>query len=187
MTEMTNQAVTPAIHLILGAARSGKSRYAEQQASLLEQQSAATVVYIATAQAHDGEMQQRIDQHRDQRPAHWPTLEEPLQLAACLQRAQQQYPGAPLLVDCLTLWVTNCLLHSDPDYWAREREALLALLPELQQPLLLVSNEVGWGIVPMGELSRRFVDESGRLHQAIAAQAQAVTLVVAGIPVEVKR
>ena len=187
MTEMTNLAVTPAIHLILGAARSGKSRFAEQQASLLEQQSAATVVYIATAQAHDGEMQQRIDHHRDQRPAHWPTLEEPLQLAACLQRAQQQYPGSALLVDCLTLWVTNCLLHSDPDYWVREREALLTLLPELQQPLLLVSNEVGWGIVPMGELSRRFVDESGRLHQAIAAQAQAVTLVVAGIPVAVKR
>lgn len=174
-------------HLVLGAARSGKSRYAEQQAEQISEQCGLPVVYIATARAWDEEMTQRIDHHRDQRPTHWPTIEEPVQLAACLQQAQAQYPGSPLLVDCLTLWVTNCLLHSDPACWERERRALLDVLPVVQQPLLLVSNEVGWGIVPMGELSRRFVDESGRLHQAIAAQVQAVTLVVAGIPMAVKR
>lgn len=187
MTQITSMAALPDIHFILGAARSGKSRYAEQQAQLAEERSGLPVVYIATAQARDTEMDQRIRHHRDQRPVHWLTLEEPVQLAACLQQAQTQYPGSPLLVDCLTLWVTNCLLHDDSECWKRERQTFLNLLPQLQQPLLLVSNEVGWGIVPMGELSRRFVDESGRLHQAIAAQAQAVTLVVAGIPMAVKR
>ncbi len=187
MTQMTSVTGPAFCHLILGAARSGKSRYAEQQAQIAAELEEQPVVYIATAQALDPEMDQRIEHHRQQRPTHWPTIEEPVQLAACLQRAQAQYPGSPLLVDCLTLWVTNCLLHSDPACWERERRALLELLPQLQQPLLLVSNEVGWGIVPMGELSRRFVDESGRLHQAIAAQAQAVTLVVAGIPMAVKR
>lgn len=187
MANTTELPVSAAIHLVLGAARSGKSRYAEACAQAQEQAAARPVVYIATAQGLDGEMDERIAHHRQQRPAHWPTLEEPLQLAACLQQAAERYPGAPLLVDCLTLWVTNCLLQPQPELWQQQRQALLHVLPQLTQPVLLVSNEVGWGIVPMGELSRRFVDESGRLHQAIAALASDVTLVVAGIPVPVKR
>ena len=169
--------------LILGGARSGKSRYAESKA----QDSALPVVYIATAQALDPEMDQRIVHHRESRPAHWPTVEEPLLLAQALQRAAQQHPGAVILVDCLTLWVTNCLLHEDEQFWPQQKQALLDVLAQLRCPLLLVSNEVGHGVVPMGELSRRFVDESGRLHQDIAALVEAVTLVVAGIPVAVKR
>jgi len=171
------------IELILGGARSGKSRYAEQQAG----RSGQPVVYIATAQALDAEMAQRIAHHRQQRPEHWHTREEPLALAAALRRAAAEFPQALLLVDCLTLWLTNCLLHEDGQRWAAEREQLLSLLQQPPAPLLLVSNEVGYGIVPLGDLSRRFVDEAGRLHQEIAQLAPEVTLVVAGIPMAVKR
>ncbi len=174
------------LELILGGARSGKSRYGETQAEQLTG-ATAEVVYIATAQALDGEMQQRIIHHREQRPAHWLTLEEPLQLAAALQHVRTEHPAAVILVDCLTLWLTNCLLSDQNDYWKRQKAALMDELQQLQQPLLLVSNEVGYGIVPMGELSRRFVDEAGRLHQDIARLANDVTLVVAGIPMAVKR
>ncbi|TVV45579.1 bifunctional adenosylcobinamide kinase/adenosylcobinamide-phosphate guanylyltransferase [Thalassolituus sp. C2-1] len=174
------------LELILGGARSGKSRYGEAQAEQLAGE-AAEVVYIATAQALDGEMQQRIIHHREQRPVHWLTLEEPWQLAAALQRVRKEHPAAVILVDCLTLWLTNCLLSDQNDYWERQKAALMDELQQLQQPLLLVSNEVGYGIVPMGELSRRFVDEAGRLHQDIARLAHDVTLVVAGIPMAVKR
>ncbi|MBE0482634.1 MAG: bifunctional adenosylcobinamide kinase/adenosylcobinamide-phosphate guanylyltransferase [Bacterioplanes sp.] len=169
------------IELILGGARSGKSRYAEQQ--LL--QAGTDVIYIATAQALDGEMQQRIQRHQQQRPAHWRTIEQPIALADAIQQVSTSDPNAAILVDCLTLWVTNCLL-ADGDCWSSQKDALLRLLPQLTQPLWLVSNEVGHGIVPLGELSRRFVDESGWLHQAIAAQADGVTLMVAGIPMFVK-
>ncbi|MDK2777158.1 MAG: bifunctional adenosylcobinamide kinase/adenosylcobinamide-phosphate guanylyltransferase [Pseudomonadota bacterium] len=168
------------IELILGGARSGKSRYAEEQA----QQSGRPVVYIATATAQDGEMAQRIHHHQQRRPAEWQTLEEPLALAQAIQRAG---PDSLILVDCLTLWLTNCLLDNDPEQWALQRKQLLTLLASCPADLLLVSNEVGGGVVPMGELSRRFVDEAGWLHQAIAAQASDVTLVVAGIPLAVKR
>lgn len=171
------------IQLILGGARSGKSRYAEQQAC----DSRASVAYIATAQALDSEMDQRIEHHRDRRPAHWLTIEQPLQLAAAIEQAPAD---ALILVDCLTLWVTNCLLHEDPQCWPAERQALLDTLAKMQadgsRTVLLVSNEVGYGIVPMGDLSRRFVDESGWLHQSIAQMADGVTLVVAGIPMRVK-
>ena len=167
------------IQLILGGARSGKSRYAEQQAS----DSGQAVTYIATAQALDGEMDQRIEHHRQRRPDSWQTLEEPWQLAGAIAGAPADHL---VLVDCLTLWVTNCLLADDPQCWPRERERLLTLLAERRQSLLLVSNEVGHGVVPMGDLSRRFVDESDWLHQDIARLADRVTLVVAGIPVAVK-
>lgn len=173
----------PLTELILGGARSGKSRYAEQCAQLSNQ----PVVYIATAQALDPEMDQRILHHRAQRPAQWATVEEPLKLAQAIETIAVNQPQALILIDCLTLWLTNCLLADDPDCWPREKAALLALLPQCHNPLLLVSNEVGHGIVPMGELSRRFVDEAGRLHQDIAARVPQVTLVVAGIPMAVKR
>ena len=183
MNTTTKNSTDATIHLVLGSARSGKSRFAEQEASKLSN----VVSYIATAQMLDGEMSERIKQHVQDRPAHWLTIEEPLNLAKAVLNASQQYPDQPILIDCLTLWVTNCLLHSDELMWPRQRADLLELLPQLHTPIFLVSNEVGWGIVPMGELSRRFVDESGRLHQAIAAIAHDVTLLVAGIPMAVKR
>lgn len=166
------------IRLILGGARSGKSRQAEQLAAA----SGRDVTYIATAQAYDDEMRERIARHRDDRPAQWLTLEEPLQLAATI--LQHQSPDRCLLIDCLTLWVTNQLLD-EADMQA-ERLALCAALENARGEIILVSNETGMGVVPMGELSRRFTDEAGWLNQSIAALADQVLLMVAGIPMVVK-
>jgi len=165
--------------LILGGARSGKSALAEQRAV----ESGLEVVYIATAEARDGEMRERIVHHRARRPGHWRCVEEPLQLAATLQRHATE--GHCLLVDCLTLWLSNLLAAGD-EVFGREREALLAQLPQLPGRIIFVSNEVGLGIVPLGELTRRFCDESGRLHQAVAAESDRVTFVTAGLPLTLK-
>lgn len=167
--------------LILGGARSGKSRYAEN----LALQSGQEVLYIATAQAHDAEMQTRIEHHRARRPSHWQTVEEPLALAAALQ--QHARPERLLLVDCLTLWLTNLLcLDDNGQRLQTETKTLLEYLPQLPGDLLLVSNEVGLGVVPLGELTRRYVDEAGRLHQQLAAQLDTVTFMVAGLPLTLK-
>jgi len=166
--------------LILGGARSGKSALAERLASA----SGKDVVYIATAQANDAEMAARIAHHRASRPAHWHSVEEPLALAATLRRHARA--DRCLLVDCLTLWLSNLLGHDDAGRFARERDALLEILPTLQGQLLLVGNEVGMGIVPMGALSRRFVDEAGRLHQALAGRCERVVFVAAGLPLVLK-
>jgi adenosylcobinamide kinase / adenosylcobinamide-phosphate guanylyltransferase len=166
--------------LILGGARSGKSALAER----LAVESGHEVVYIATAQARDAEMTARIAHHRASRPAHWHLVEEPVVLAdALLAHAR---PGGCVLVDCLTLWLSNLLAVDDGTSLERERAALLAALPLLKGQVLLVSNEVGLGIVPMGELTRRFVDEAGRLHQALASQCERVLFVAAGLPLALK-
>lgn len=170
------------IDFILGGARSGKSRLAEQRAH----DSQRPVVYIATAQSRDGEMQDRIAHHRQRRPAHWQTVEEPLYLADAIRR--HSHADNLILVDCLTLWVTNLLCledshedsHEKPNLFEQQKSALLDCL-QTQPNVILVSNETGLGVVPLGELTRRFVDETGWLHQAIAAQAHRVTLVVAGL------
>ncbi len=166
--------------LILGGARSGKSALAERRA----RESGLAVCYIATATAGDEEMAGRIARHRQDRPADWRTVEEPLALAATLRA--EAAPDRCLLVDCLTLWLSNLLGCGDETRLAAEREALLATLPELPGRVLLVSNEVGQGIVPVGELNRRFVDEAGRLHQALAQRCDRVTLVVAGLEMILK-
>ncbi|MBA4503732.1 bifunctional adenosylcobinamide kinase/adenosylcobinamide-phosphate guanylyltransferase [Marinobacterium marinum] len=166
------------IRLILGGARSGKSRLAEQ----LARATGREVFYIATAQARDSEMRHRIERHRSERPEHWTTIEEPLQLASTILAAQA--PNRCLLIDCLTLWVTNQLLES-ADLQA-EREALCMALNNARGDIILVSNETGMGVVPMGELSRRFSDEAGWLNQSVAALADQVVLMVAGIPMRVK-
>lgn len=162
--------------LILGGVRSGKSRLAEQQA----QHSGCPVTYIATANAGDGEMAARIAHHRSSRPANWLTVEAPVSLAAALKHHASA--GRLVLVDCLTLWLTNLLLAADPDSLKRERAALLDVLPTLPGKLILVSNETGMGIVPLGELTRRYCDEAGWLHQDIAAQVDRVILTIAGLP-----
>ncbi len=166
--------------LILGGARSGKSRLAETLALASGQR----VSYIATATRSDGEMNARIQHHRDRRPAHWPTLEQPLALAATLQ--QYAADDSCILVDCLTLWLSNLLCKNDESLFTREREALLQTLPQLPGTVLLVSNETGLGVVPMGELTRRFVDESGFLHQRLAAICERVIFTVAGLPMVLK-
>lgn len=166
--------------LILGGARSGKSRFAERLAA----ESGLAVTYIATSQPLDGEMTERIAHHREQRPAHWTLVEEPLQLARVL-RAQAAAERC-LLVDCLTLWLTNLLMLDDAARLAEERDALLECLDGLPGRILLVSNETGLGVVPLGELTRRYVDEAGWLHQAVAERAQRVTFMVAGLPMTLK-
>jgi adenosylcobinamide kinase/adenosylcobinamide-phosphate guanylyltransferase len=165
------------IHLILGGARSGKSAWAEHIAS----NSGLDVVYLATATAQDAEMAQRIAAHRRRRPVQWRTVEEPLDLAQRLQ--VEAAPGRLILVDCLTLWLTNLLLGPGLE---PHMSALLNGLPRLAGPTLLVSNEVGWGIVPENALARQFRDEQGRLNQAIAAGANDVTLIAAGLPLTLK-
>jgi len=167
-------------NLILGGARSGKSALAERMAA----DSGLEVVYLATAQALDGEMAARIAHHRAQRPGYWHCVEEPLALADAL-RAHARADRC-VLVDCLTLWLSNLLGDADGERFARERQALLDVLPDLSGNILLVSNEVGLGIVPMGELSRRFVDEAGRLHQALATVCERVLFVAAGLPLALK-
>lgn len=166
--------------LILGGARSGKSRLAERQAV----DSGLAVVYIATSQPLDGEMSARVAHHRARRPDHWGLVEEPVELARVLR--EHASAGTCLLVDCLTLWLTNLLMLEDDARLAAERDALLACIAELPGRVLLVSNETGLGVVPLGELTRRYVDEAGWLHQALAERCTRVTFTVAGLPMLLK-
>ena len=166
--------------LILGGARSGKSRLAEQ----LAEASGLPVTYIATSQPLDGEMNERVRLHRERRPAHSALVEEPVARAAVLHAEAGE--GRCLLVDCLTLWLTNLLMLEDDQRLAQERDALLASLAQLPGTIILVSNETGLGVVPMGELTRRYVDLAGTLHQAVAERCQRVVLTVAGLPLMLK-
>ncbi|HCD62769.1 bifunctional adenosylcobinamide kinase/adenosylcobinamide-phosphate guanylyltransferase [Acinetobacter nosocomialis] len=168
------------LQLILGGARSGKSRLAEQTAISMQ----LAVTFVATAQALDPEMQSRIAHHQNQRPIHWALVEEPLFLANALKKIDQ--PNQIILVDCLTLWLTNLLLLEDQNVQQFECEQLLKVLPTLESEIILVSNETGLGVVPLGEISRRFVDESGRLHQALGQIADKVVFCVAGFPMILK-
>lgn len=164
--------------LILGGARSGKSALAER----LAMESGLDVVYIATATAGDAEMAGRIAHHRERRPGGWGLVEEPRHLAAALQGAAAS--NRCLLVDCLTLWLNNVI--ADEALYQRERSALLDTLPGLPGRVILVSNEVGMGIVPLGELTRRYCDEAGRLHQELAQIYDRVIFVAAGLPLILK-
>ncbi|WLI46041.1 bifunctional adenosylcobinamide kinase/adenosylcobinamide-phosphate guanylyltransferase [Pseudomonas beijingensis] len=168
------------LQLILGGARSGKSRLAEKLAA----DTGLPVTYIATSQPLDGEMNQRIAQHRARRPAEWTLVEEPLALARVLR--ENATHGQCLLVDCLTLWLTNLLMLDDTEQLNAEREALLDSLAVLPGEIIFVSNETGMGVVPLGELTRRYVDEAGWLHQALAERCQRVVLTVAGLPLTLK-
>ncbi|MDP2838622.1 MAG: bifunctional adenosylcobinamide kinase/adenosylcobinamide-phosphate guanylyltransferase [Syntrophales bacterium] len=164
------------IILITGGSRSGKSAFAERTAEALPGPRA----YVATCPVIDPETEERIRKHREARRGRgWQTIEETVDLAGVIRRA-----GAcrVLLVDCLTLWLSNVLLAQRDD----EIEKLLLLLPTLPGLLLFVSNEVGGGIVPDNALARRFRDEQGRLNQRVAAVSQQVTLVVAGLPLVLK-
>lgn len=166
------------IRLVIGGARSGKSSYAEKLASL----SGKNVIYIATAQAYDDEMQARIQQHQDQRPDKWETIEEPINIDQVI--SDNSLISNCILIDCLTLWLTN-LLCEKRDV-AACKQTLLDALQQSFSDIILVTNETGMGIVPMGQLTRRYCDEAGWLHQMIAAVADEVVLMVAGIPVLIK-
>ncbi len=164
--------------LVLGGARSGKSRHAQARAEAL----AGDLVYVATAQALDDEMADRIARHRDDRGPRWSTLDVPLDLPAAI--CTQAAPGRVLLVDCLTLWTSN-LMFAERDLDA-ETEALAQAVRQAAGPLILVANEVGLGIVPDNALARRFRDAAGRINQAIAAAAEEVQFVAAGLPLRLK-
>jgi adenosylcobinamide kinase/adenosylcobinamide-phosphate guanylyltransferase len=166
--------------LILGGVRSGKSRLAEQHAAA----TGLPVTYVATAQAQDAEMKVRIQHHQANRPAHWQLVEEPLALAAALKAHAAN--GKCVLVDCLTLWLTNLLCLENEARMQQEISALLETLPDLPGEIVLVSNETGMGVVPLGELTRRYCDEAGRLHQALAQRCERVILTVAGLPLYLK-
>ncbi|MCU1749997.1 bifunctional adenosylcobinamide kinase/adenosylcobinamide-phosphate guanylyltransferase [Pseudomonas sp. 6D_7.1_Bac1] len=168
------------LQLILGGARSGKSRLAEKLAS----ESGLAVTYIATSQPLDGEMNARVAHHRERRPPEWALIEEPLELARVLRETASI--ERCLLVDCLTLWLTNLLMLENPERLTYEREALLECLASLPGEIVFVSNETGLGVVPLGELTRRYVDEAGWLHQALAERCQRVVLTVAGLPLTLK-
>jgi adenosylcobinamide kinase/adenosylcobinamide-phosphate guanylyltransferase len=168
----------PKVTLVLGGARSGKSAYAEHLAN----GAGSGAVYLATAEAGDGEMAERIARHRQRRGPRWRTIEEPLDLVGALQRAVQ--PEQPVVVDCLTLWLSN-LLAAGRDI-AAETARLKDAFASLTGPVILVANEVGLGIVPPTPLGRVFRDDAGRLNQAIAQAADRVVFVVAGLPLTVK-
>lgn len=180
-------------HLILGGQRSGKSRHAERLAQAWLQRSPQHgVTVVATAMASDDEMRERIARHRLDRPASFDATEAPLDLAGALRSVRD--PQRLVLIDCLTLWVTNVLmpLHGAADAradglvdeadWAQRRLALLAALREREGPVVLVSNEIGMGVIPLGADVRRVVDELGRLHQDVAQCCGHITLMAAGQP-----
>jgi adenosylcobinamide kinase/adenosylcobinamide-phosphate guanylyltransferase len=183
------------IHLILGGARSGKSSFAEKLAKHNEKNEQSQIYYVATAQSLDGEMSARIKQHQQQRPDHWALVESPIELANAIKKLVSKHQVAQqssitILVDCLTLWLSNCLCSHEQTCWQQQKQLLLNVLGEYEENkavnLLLVSNEVGHGIVPMGELSRNFVDQAGWLHQKIAEIATNVDFIMAGIPLTLK-
>ena len=175
------KAIAREIILITGGARSGKSAYAEGRAAVL----GSRRLYIATAEAGDDEMAQRIAAHRKRRGKAWTTVEEPVRLAKTLLEWRGRADCA--LVDCLTLWISNLLVGGEPSCVEENVEALAQTLPQLDFSIVLVTNEVGAGIVPDNPLARQFRDLAGRANQRIAALAHEVVLMVAGLPIIVKK
>jgi adenosylcobinamide kinase / adenosylcobinamide-phosphate guanylyltransferase len=166
---------------ITGGARSGKSRLAEE----LALGRGAPLVYIATGVAGDREMAERIERHRARRGPDWRTVEEPLDLAGAISAAQGEC--AAILVDCITLWLTNLLLtYDDVEIVLKEVELLVRLLPTLETPLFLVSNEVGMGIVPENRLARTFRDLAGEANELLAGAADEVYVMFSGLPLKLK-
>jgi len=166
--------------LITGSVRSGKSQLAVALAAASEK----TVVFVATCQPQDEEMHRRVDRHRADRPEVWQTLEEPLDLVGVLGRARADQL---LIIDCLTLWVSNHLLAGlDEEALLAEADRLAAALVQSHADVILVSNEVGWGIVPENAMARVFRDVVGRLHQKLAKVCDRVYLVTAGLPLKLK-
>lgn len=162
--------------LVLGGIKSGKSRLAESLASA----SGKSIVYIATATALDDEMQARINHHRLQRNQDWPVVEEPLLLGEALSNHMSAQHC--VLIDCLTLWMTNLLMRDDEEYFSAQRQAFISAFSNATGEVILVSNESGLGVIPLGELTRRYCDEIGLLHQELAATSHNVVMTVAGLP-----
>jgi adenosylcobinamide kinase/adenosylcobinamide-phosphate guanylyltransferase len=165
--------------LVTGGVRSGKSCYAENEAAKSSQ-----VCYVATAWAGDGEMEMRIQQHRSRRPVHWVTVEEQINLAEVLDN---NHGIECVLIDCLGMWVTNLLCGEERPEIQSMLDCLLAALDRFPGSVILVSNEVGWGLVPDNKLGRQFRDLLGLVNQQVAQVADEVVLMVAGCPLYIKR
>jgi adenosylcobinamide kinase / adenosylcobinamide-phosphate guanylyltransferase len=178
---VTRIAMATQVILITGGARSGKSRYAEERARQLGER----LLYLATAEAQDEEMLQRITAHKKRRDDRWTTLEEPMELAAAL--LGQRGKADCVLVDCLTLWLSNLLTRRNEKAAAAKVEELVETLPQLDFHLILATNEVGWAIVPDNPLARQFRDLSGWANQRIARAADEVVLMITGIPLIAKK
>ncbi|KAF7772195.1 adenosylcobinamide kinase / adenosylcobinamide-phosphate guanylyltransferase [Pseudoalteromonas citrea] len=176
--------MTERVTLMLGGARSGKSRLAEQLAEhYLQNEQVEKLLYVATAEVKDTEMAQRVKHHRETRSMHWTVIEESWTLPEIIAGTDEQ---TCILVDCLTLWLTYGLCEQGINAYIKQKSALLRALRETQAKVILVSNEVGHGIVPLGELSRTFVDQSGWLHQDIAQLADRVDFIMAGCTLRIK-
>ncbi len=181
------------IELILGGARSGKSKLAESRLvsiasadfSVQNKSPQKKIIYVATATAYDHEMAERIKHHQQRRPVEWQLIEEPIHLAEVLNEHNQCH--TIVLIECLTLWLTNLLCHTDTELFELEKEKFIKQLKKAQADIIIVSNETGMGVVPMGELSRRYVDEAGFLHQELAQISDRVSLVIAGLEQVLKK
>jgi adenosylcobinamide kinase / adenosylcobinamide-phosphate guanylyltransferase len=179
---------SPDLTFILGGARSGKSAYAERLAA----DSGFPVTYVATARIGDAEFAARVEKHRERRPAHWALVEAPLDLSGVLRELDRE--GHVVLIDCLTLWLANLLFSADgdasdvaPDGPPRQTFSDFdAALSTVRGKVIIVSNEIGLGVVPMGSVTRLYVDELGRLNQRVAAASTHVTMMVAGLPLVLK-
>lgn len=168
------------ITLILGGARSGKSSYAQNLATHHD----LPVLYVATATASDSEMAVRIAHHQSDRPADWRLRESPLELAQVLR--EEKHKPQTILVDCLTLWLNNQLFQQPAQDFSELFANLVAAVAGAKAHIIFVANEVGLGIIPMGEVTRQFVDEAGRLNQLLAKTADQVVFVAAGLPLQLK-
>lgn len=181
---MTADVPLPRLTFVLGGARSGKSAYAQRlaESAVLADDGSPELVFVATAESGDDEMRSRIARHQTDRGARWRTMEAPLELSRTLQEAAGA--GRVIVVDCLSLWVSN-LMHAgqDPD---RAYTEFLHILANCAGAVILISNEVGLGIVPDNALARAFRDHAGRMHQNIAAQADRVVFVAAGLALPLK-
>ena len=167
-------------HLVIGGVRSGKSAFAQQ----LVAEHHKPVCYIATSQVFDEEMAQRVAQHKDSRPADWQLIEEPIELARTLDELSGS--GKAVIVECLSLWLSNLLCLENEDTFAQQRAALMEAVETFQGDLVMVASEVGLGIMPMNALARRFGDEAGVLNQALVKLTDRVTFVAAGLPMPLK-
>ena len=167
--------------VVTGGSRSGKSVYAEERAKMLAEDKQLGLVYIATAEAFDAEMQARIEEHQTRRGDEWVNLHAPLNLAEAVQNSDGQ---GVCLVDCLTIWLNN-LMFAEKDIQT-ETDALIAVVKQRSDPIIFVTNEVGSGIIPENALARRFRDEAGRLNQKFAAQVDEVYVSISGIAMRLK-
>ncbi len=170
-------------HLVLGGVRSGKSTFSERW--ITEQSEAVT--YIATSQIWDEGMAKRVEKHKAYRPDHWRVIEEPVALAKTLLAVQKQSPKSGVIVECCSLWLTNLLCQEDEVQKEAEIEAFVTAVDQFKSPLIMVSAEVGLGILPMNELARHYTDEIGVLNQRLATLCEHVTFVAAGLPMALKK